>query len=201
MGSYQVSLVPRFNQEVANIGWLLGPRALSTLLHQECYSGGKSGYSKPQDFPIWNTRSICQWLDDFEDPETTRSHVKLVTLTGAKAKENELLHGELAPIANALYCRLEQPEFEDTSLFPVLVLSLFGPRHGRLLQAKFDNSGVLVVRASPIYDFVDSNKKMELFIRYNNCKPPRWSRDGASFHSRAVAISLQDLSQKEMFFL
>ncbi|CAP98115.1 hypothetical protein EN45_097430 [Penicillium chrysogenum] len=136
--------------------------------------GFKLGHSKPQDLPRWNAYSTCQWLDDFEDPKTTRPHIKLLTLTGAKAKENELLHGELAPIANVLYCRLEQPEFENTSLFPVLVISLFGPRHGRLLQAKFDNSGTLLVRSSPIYDFVDSDEKIKLFVRYNNCKP----RDG-----------------------
>lgn len=45
------------------------------------------------------------------------------TLTAAKGKENELLHGELAPTANALYCPLEQPESEHTSFFPVLVSS------------------------------------------------------------------------------
>ena len=136
--------------------------------------GVKFGHSKPQDLPRWNAHSTCQWLDDFEDPKTTRPHIKLLTLTGAKAKEHELLHGELAPIANVLYCRLEQPEFEDTSLFPVLVISLFGPRHGRLLQAKFDNSGTLLVRSSPIYNFIDSDEKINLFVRYNNCKP----RDG-----------------------
>lgn len=133
--------------------------------------GVRNGHSKPQDLPIWNTPCIRQWLDDFENLETIRPHIKLVTLTGAKAKENELLHGEVASIANALYCRLEQPEFEDTSLFPVLVISLFGPRHGRLLQAQFDNSGILVVRSSPIYNFVDNDDKMQLFLRYNNCKP------------------------------
>lgn len=136
--------------------------------------GVKFGHSNPQDLPRWNAHSTCQWLDNFEDPKTTRPHIKLVTLTGAKAKENGLLHGELAPIANVLYCRLEQPEFEDTLLFPVLVISLFGPRHGRLLQAQFDNSGTLLVRSSPIYNFIGSDEKIKLFVRYNNCKP----RDG-----------------------
>ncbi|KAJ5800610.1 uncharacterized protein N7518_002678 [Penicillium psychrosexuale] len=135
-------------------------------------SGITVGHSKPQDILRWNAHSICQWLDDFKDPDpkTTRPHVKLVILTGTEAKENELLHGELASIINTLYYRLEQPEFEDTSFFPVLVISLFGPRHGRLLQAQFDNSGLLV-RSSPIYNFVDSDEKMQLFVRYNNCKP------------------------------
>lgn len=31
-------------------------------------AGVDYGHSKPQDLPIWNTRSICQRLDDFEDP-------------------------------------------------------------------------------------------------------------------------------------
>ncbi|KAJ5800607.1 uncharacterized protein N7518_002675 [Penicillium psychrosexuale] len=120
--------------------------------------GVKTGHSKPRDVPRWTAHSIRQWLDDFKDPKTTRPHIKLVTLTGTKAKENELLHSELASIANTLYCRLEQPEFEHTSFFP----------------AKFDNSGTLLVQSSPIYNFVDSDGKMELFIRYNNCNP----RDG-----------------------
>ncbi|KAJ5131297.1 uncharacterized protein N7515_007336 [Penicillium bovifimosum] len=150
--------------------------------------GFTCGHSKPQDLPRWNAYSTCQWLDDLEDPKTSRPHIKLITLTGAKAKENELLHGELAPIANALYCRLEQPEFKDTSLFPVLVISLFGPRHGRLLQAKFDNSGTLLVRSSRIYNFIDSDEKIKRFVRYNNCKP----RDGPEIEP--VLVDEQSLS-------
>ncbi|RLL95212.1 hypothetical protein CFD26_104550 [Aspergillus turcosus] len=124
--------------------------------------GLRIGHLKPSDLPRWNAESICQWRDDLEDPKTTRAHIKLVTCTGAEAKEDELLHGELGPIANAIQCRLAQPEFEQTSLFPVLVISLFGPRHGRLLQAKFDNSGTLNIRSSPIYNFVDNDEKMKL---------------------------------------
>jgi hypothetical protein len=47
-------------------------------------------------------------------------------------------------------------------LFPVLVISLFGPRHGRLQQANFDNSGALLVRFSLIYNFMDSDENMKL---------------------------------------
>lgn len=79
--------------------------------------GIEDGHSKPQGLPIWRAVSTRQWLD--EDFKTTRPHVKLVTQTGAIAKEDELLHGELGPIANAILCRLNQREFENTSLFPV----------------------------------------------------------------------------------
>ncbi|KAJ5543216.1 hypothetical protein N7461_009219 [Penicillium sp. DV-2018c] len=117
--------------------------------------------------------------------KTTRPHIKLVTLTSAKAKESELLHGEIGSIANAIQCRVHQPEFRNASIFPVLMLSFFGPRHGRILQAKLDNSGTLKVWSSPIYNFVDSDEKMKLFVRYNNCKP----RDGREFEPLLVKDS------------
>ena len=57
----------------------------------------------------------------------------------------------------------------------MLIVSLFGPRHGRLVQAKFNKSGVLKVRASPIYSFVRKDEApWNLFLRYHACEP----RDG-----------------------
>ncbi|KAJ5834659.1 hypothetical protein N7447_000685 [Penicillium robsamsonii] len=49
------------------------------------------------------------------------------------------------------------------------------PRHGRLVQAKFNKSGVLMVRAAPIYSFVRNNQgPWNLFLRYHAREP----RDG-----------------------
>ncbi|KAJ9243707.1 hypothetical protein DTO169E5_2622 [Paecilomyces variotii] len=76
------------------------------------------------------------------------------------------------PIAQAIRNRLRQKEFEKTSLFPVLAVSLFGPRHGRLLQANFNNSSILEVRSSPIYSFLRKDSApFELFLRYCACEP------------------------------
>jgi hypothetical protein len=71
----------------------------------------------PAALPRWDTVSTCQWLD--ENLKATHPHIKLVTLTGAEAKENELLHSELGSITNVIQCRLNQPEFENASIFPV----------------------------------------------------------------------------------
>jgi hypothetical protein len=65
------------------------------------------------------------------------------------------------------------------------MLSLFGPRHGRILQAKLDDSGILNVWSSPIYNFMNGDEKMKLFVRYNNCKP----RDGREFEPLLVEDS------------
>ena len=60
----------------------------------------------------------------------------------------------------------------------MLVASFFGPRHGRLLQAKFNKSGALQVRASKIYGFRHRDEApTDLFLRYYACKP----RDGEEF--------------------
>jgi hypothetical protein len=50
-------------------------------------SGITFGHTKPEDLQRWNTDSTCQWLDDFEDPKTTRPHIKLTILSGTKANE------------------------------------------------------------------------------------------------------------------
>jgi hypothetical protein len=54
----------------------------------------------------------------------------------------------------------------------VLVISLFGPRHGRLLQARFTKSGILKVRASAIHSFEKrDNALSDLYLRYLACEP------------------------------
>ncbi|KAL1863295.1 hypothetical protein Plec18170_000129 [Paecilomyces lecythidis] len=124
------------------------------------------------DFPQWDTHAEREWQEDYDNPETLRPHIMLIICTGAEVKENELLFGELGPIAQAIENRLQQKEFENTSLFPVLAISLLGPRHGRLVQAHFNKSGMLKVLVSPIYSFVrKADAPFDLFLRYCACKP------------------------------
>ncbi|RWQ91989.1 hypothetical protein C8Q69DRAFT_448072 [Paecilomyces variotii] len=137
--------------------------------------GGKGlllGLREGRDIPRWGCKAEREWQEDYEDPRTIRPHIMLIICTGAEAKDNELLFGELGPIAQAIRNRLRQKEFEKTSLFPVLAVSLFGPRHGRLLQANFNNSSILEVRSSPIYSFIRKDSApFELFLRYYACEP------------------------------
>ncbi|KAI2767910.1 hypothetical protein DTO012A8_6897 [Penicillium roqueforti] len=130
------------------------------------------GHSKPLDLSRWRAVSYRQWQEDPEDPDTIRPHVMLMICTGAVAKSNNLLHGEIGPIVNTIQCRLLQEEFKQTSSFPVLVISLFGPRQGRMLYARFNIDGTLIVRASDIFDFKKKNQEgFDLFMRYYNCEP------------------------------
>lgn len=52
------------------------------------------------------------------------------------------------------------------------MISSFAPRHGRILQGKFDTSGTLVIRAPQIFDFLHKNERaFDLFVRYLNSEP------------------------------
>ncbi|KAJ5566877.1 hypothetical protein N7535_006183 [Penicillium sp. DV-2018c] len=92
-------------------------------------------YGRCDGVPRWDVQTEREWQDDPNDSETTSPHIMLVAIRN----------------------RLDQKEFEKTSLFPVLAISFFGPRHGRLLQANFTKSGILKVRASPVYSFMDQS--------------------------------------------
>ncbi|KAJ5545432.1 hypothetical protein N7461_007736 [Penicillium sp. DV-2018c] len=130
-------------------------------------------YGRCDGVPRWDVQTEREWQDDPNDSETTSPHIMLVVCTRDDApKADELLFGELGSITQAIRNRLDQKEFEKTSLFPVLAISFFGPRHGRLLQANFTKSGILKVRASPVYSFVrKAEARFDLFLRYYACDP------------------------------
>lgn len=77
------------------------------------------GLREGRDIPRWGCKAEREWQEDYEDPRTIRPHIMLIICTGAEAKDNELLFGELGPIAQAIRNGLRQEEFEKTSLFPV----------------------------------------------------------------------------------
>lgn len=97
--------------------FLDGPRAMRF--------GDKSGHSDIQSLPEWEAVTVWEWQEVYGDPKTTRPHVLLVTVTGTPMSASEgkagLLHGELGPIAETIYCRLRQKEFEYISMFPVCI--------------------------------------------------------------------------------
>lgn len=77
---------------------------------------------RDRKIPNWRVAADYERSDDYYedyDPETLRPHIMLVIYTGAVAVEGELLHCELGCITQVIRKRLDQKEFEKTSLFPV----------------------------------------------------------------------------------
>ncbi|KAL4918899.1 hypothetical protein BDW62DRAFT_180049 [Aspergillus aurantiobrunneus] len=61
----------------------------------------------------------------------------LITIQEALPNNTDLLMGELAPIVQAIYNRLHWEMFSGVALFPVLMVSLSGPQHGRIIYGCF----------------------------------------------------------------
>ncbi|CAG8127253.1 unnamed protein product [Penicillium salamii] len=191
------------------------------------------GHANPLDLPRW--RSIHRQWQDIDDPGTIRPHIMFtmfITCTGSEAMPNELLYGEIGPIANAIQCRLSQEElgknfnyrgkdllaparraprpFEvhvysvsrpiagergalSRTIYPRQSdlwdhpisqrVSLFGPRQGHVLHARFDIDATLDVQASEIFDFEKNNQcGFDFWLRCYNCEP----EDLAGFDSIAL---------------
>jgi hypothetical protein len=77
-------------------------------------------YGRCGGVPRWDISAEREWKDDCNDSETTSPHIMLVVCTEYDAtKDDELLFGELGSITQVIRNRLDQKEFEETSLFPV----------------------------------------------------------------------------------
>lgn len=117
---------------------------------QGMFCGARHGHSKPRDLPYWDVITKREWKEDDEGPRLNQPHILLVTCTGAKvsADGNGLLHGELGPIAEAIYCRLLQEELKDTSVFPVwtAVFQCYKSQSSPAYTSLLIGSGSLAVR-------------------------------------------------------
>ncbi|KAJ0425637.1 hypothetical protein BJY00DRAFT_308370 [Aspergillus carlsbadensis] len=79
---------------------------------------------------------------------------------------DRLLHTELRAIIAATTHGLAQEPLKRHMIIPVMVFSVFGEQHGRILTAYFDG-GYLVIHKSNIHRFSGTNRDpFNLFLRY-----------------------------------
>ncbi|KKK24735.1 hypothetical protein ARAM_007177 [Aspergillus rambellii] len=70
--------------------------------------------------------------------------------------DDRLLRGEIMTITDIMATRLKTKSLRQHIVAPMLVVSLMGPRHCRVLEADFDGK-FLNIRASKLYDFTQKN--------------------------------------------
>ncbi|KAJ6178283.1 hypothetical protein N7519_008744 [Penicillium mononematosum] len=145
----------------------------------EEFTGGDGGLLFPtpgryigQDYPGWRFRSLQEWwtnVDMLAGPST-----QIVIFTDGIGKEDRLLLSELGAIVQVIAFRRTRPVFSHYHIFPVLMLSFFGPRHGRILQACYDSrSQQLEIQISPIFSFLRKNdESFDIFLRFMASYPP-----------------------------
>ncbi|GFG18790.1 hypothetical protein IFM5058_09367 [Aspergillus udagawae] len=95
------------------------------------------------------------------------THVMFSLILGYEPDER-LLRAELTSIMAAIITRLADPEYEDHSVIPVMVISLLGKRKVRILQAH-NNRGGIVIRESGFIRFnspEEATDNMDLLMRF-----------------------------------
>ncbi|KAF7715731.1 Uncharacterized protein PECH_006133 [Penicillium ucsense] len=122
----------------------------------------------------WKCEMVSEWKDRSGRTTKVWPHVRMAVCHGHSGDPHGILIGELGAIAQVILNRLNQPQFDNESYFPVLMLSFFGPRHIRLLQAVYRPAGYLELRASQIFDFTTlAVSRLDLMLEYLACSPRR----------------------------
>ncbi|PLN78683.1 hypothetical protein BDW42DRAFT_174373 [Aspergillus taichungensis] len=98
-------------------------------------------------------------------PRGDNPHFK-VMLESEAVGDSRLLRGEIMTITDIMATRLKTKSLYPHIIAPILVLSLMGPRHSRVLEADFDGIS-LNIRATKLYDFTQRNTDaVQLLTRY-----------------------------------
>ncbi|KAL1982720.1 hypothetical protein VTN96DRAFT_971 [Rasamsonia emersonii] len=123
---------------------------------------GLDGYIPEHHKQYWATTLVLEY--EMENDMLVHPHVILMTVQSCNGKDGSMLLGVLAPIIAAMRNRANQPkvdedgeellprqlEFEKEERFPVLMVSLLGPQHGRLFYVCMDG-GNLMIRQSDLF--------------------------------------------------
>ncbi|GFN10638.1 hypothetical protein AtubIFM55763_009564 [Aspergillus tubingensis] len=98
-------------------------------------------------------------------PDENLPHIKAIVENEAIG-DGRLLRGEIMTIKDIMRARPRSNTLRLHIVAPMLVLSLMGPRHARVLEADFDGA-MLNIRASKLYDFTRKNTDaVQLLTRY-----------------------------------
>ncbi|KAE8332748.1 hypothetical protein BDV39DRAFT_199744 [Aspergillus sergii] len=83
-------------------------------------------------------------------------HVKAIAYNNVKATDQTILRGELLLILRLMFTQLRKRRFLKHMVAPVLLFSIVGPQHARIIEAIFDGSN-LVLRTTKIFDLCYKN--------------------------------------------
>ncbi|KAJ5951871.1 uncharacterized protein N7479_010284 [Penicillium vulpinum] len=98
-------------------------------------------------------------------PARNYPHFKVV-LESEVIADDRLLRGEIITITDIMAARLRTKSLHQHIIAPMMVLSLMGPRHARVLEADLDGE-ILNIRVSKLYNFTQRNTDaVQLLTRY-----------------------------------
>ncbi|KAL3458304.1 hypothetical protein BJX64DRAFT_292345 [Aspergillus heterothallicus] len=86
----------------------------------------------------WNCEQAWAPLEDH------RPHFKAMIWTAAEAVDGQPLRSEMLAVLGIMLERMNTPSLRHHVVIPVLLVSIVGPQHGRILGAYFDGGNLIV---------------------------------------------------------
>ncbi|KAJ9244240.1 hypothetical protein DTO169E5_1845 [Paecilomyces variotii] len=110
--------------------------------------------------PQWTVDAVYHYHD------TKFPHLKSMMISDVDGDNETLFRGELLALIRMIRGRLETKKFARSPVHPVLLFSMMGTQHARILQAHF-NGTELVIHHSKLYDFrYEDAVLLELFAQW-----------------------------------
>ncbi|KAJ5081460.1 hypothetical protein NUU61_009724 [Penicillium alfredii] len=116
---------------------------------------------------IHGTREFVWEVQEARDiPVGNCPHLKAMMIDNNMGDHDGLFRGEIWAITQIMIGRLSKKKLHSHVVAPVLLFSLMGLRHARVLEAHFDGT-TLFIRHTPLYDFTHKNTPLvKLFTQY-----------------------------------
>ncbi|QVM12355.1 hypothetical protein D8B26_006985 [Coccidioides posadasii str. Silveira] len=92
-------------------------------------------------------------------PQAKVPHMKVLMYSGIIGNEHELFRGELLAIIDVMCGRLNTRSLRSHIIAPVLLFSVVGMHHVRILEAYF-NGKQLMVHSTKLYDLEQQNHEL-----------------------------------------
>ncbi|KAI9928133.1 hypothetical protein MW887_002166 [Aspergillus wentii] len=125
--------------------------------------------------PPWNPVEAYKLPEEY--PHT------MFTMRHDVQGEEELLRGEVLAIVAAMSTRMKLYSPSGHLYIPVLVFSFMGKQHGRILQAYYNGTAV-VIRMTKLYDFTtaaNARKHLQLFAQHMANNPTGNTKDWVTY--------------------
>ncbi|CAG7951537.1 unnamed protein product [Penicillium olsonii] len=157
------------------LGWsVIDPRMIGLQNTHFLFSG--HGTQEETHFLSWQVWSMQVWREknlagvNFE----TGPSVRMIISTEAIGPCDRIFLHELGAIAECISFRRRQQTSATYPIVPVLLLSFFGRRNGRIIQACYDmKTGKIELLISPILSFLNKDDTdFDIFLRFMASCPP-----------------------------
>ncbi|KAK2768593.1 hypothetical protein FQN54_000449 [Arachnomyces sp. PD_36] len=148
--------------------WYLNQYFQKCILPEEDSNPPGSFYTNFGDFnfgQLLDTSNRPHWQVEaaWNMPRVAAPHMKVLMRSNITGNENELFRGELVAVADVMRGRLHTKSLRPHMIAPVLLFSVVGMHHVRVLEAFFDGKE-LEVRTTGLYDLGQKNEELLIHL-------------------------------------